>query len=209
MRFTFIISLAALLAGSGAFAQSSSSVPGPTDYAAFSRFVTDRNIFDPNRVPHSSSNRSRPSSHTSSRSRPVSASAPAFTLVGTMSYEKGVFAFFNGNNSELKKALPVSGKIANYTVTEIAYGRVTLESAGTNQTETAKLELKVGDVMREAGGKWELTGPGELPSGSSASSASGSSSTSEPSSSAGPSASAGEPNDILKRLMEKREQENK
>ena len=27
----------------------SNGVPGPTDYATFSRFITDRNIFDPNR----------------------------------------------------------------------------------------------------------------------------------------------------------------
>ncbi len=209
MRLSLFITLAAVLAGPGAFAQSSSSsVPGPTDYAAFSRFVTDRNIFDPNRQPHSSSGRSRSSSHTSSHSRTVSASAPAFSLVGTMSYEKGLFAFFSGNNSDLKKVLPVSGTIVNYTVTAIAHDRVTLELATTNQSQT--LELKVGDVMRETSGKWELTGPGEISAGSA--SAAGTSGTSSPASgnsgSVGTPSSASEPNDVLKRLMEKRQQEN-
>ena len=41
----------ALSGGHAAFAQSN-GVPGPQDYAAFSHFITDRNIFDPNRVPH-------------------------------------------------------------------------------------------------------------------------------------------------------------
>ena len=40
-----------LAGGSAAFAQSN-SVPGPADYNSFSRFITDRNIFDPNRQPH-------------------------------------------------------------------------------------------------------------------------------------------------------------
>ena len=30
---------------------------------------------------------------------------PTFTLVGTMSYEKGMFAFFDGNQSNLRKVL--------------------------------------------------------------------------------------------------------
>ncbi len=43
------LALAAVLAaGAGACAQSN-GVPGPADYSKFSQFVTDRNIFDPNR----------------------------------------------------------------------------------------------------------------------------------------------------------------
>ena len=57
-----LLALAAVLAGeTGAFAQSN-GVPGPTDYAKFSQFITDRNIFDPARQPHfiySSSTRPR------------------------------------------------------------------------------------------------------------------------------------------------------
>jgi hypothetical protein len=198
MRTPLIFALVLVLTSGGAFAQSSNGIPGPTNYASFSRFITDRNIFDPSRQPHyySTTTRNRPRTH-------VSASAPAFTLVGTMSYEKGMFAFFSGNSADLKKALMASEKIADYTVTEITMGRAVLQA--TNQQE--KLVLKVGDVMREENGKWALSGAGELPAGSS--NGSGSSAPAAAASESASPASAGEPNDILKRLMEKREQENK
>jgi hypothetical protein len=206
-RIQIILALM-LTGGLGALAQSGNTVPGPTDYASFSRFITERNIFDPNRVPHYTSARPRV------QSRSHSASAPAFTLVGTMAYEKGLFAFFSGNSDELKQALPVAGQIAGYTVADISYGRVILETtnATTNAMASgmtnaiAKVELKVGDVMREENGKWQLAGAGEIVEDNSpAPSRSAETTSSAPA--ANPSASA--PNDILKRLMEKREQENK
>lgn len=191
-RINLILALA-LAGGLGALAQTNNKIPGPADTAAFSRFVTDRNIFNPNREPHYTS-QARPKTV-----RTHSPSAPAFTLVGTMSYEKGLFAFFSGNSAELKKVLPVSEKIAGYTVTEVAQGRATLESADKKQ----KLTLKVGDGMRQENGKWQWFGAGELPAG--ASDTGGASASDSP---AAPS-SAGEPNDILKRLMQLREKENK
>jgi hypothetical protein len=205
--------LALVLAGGGAFAQSrnGSNVPGPEDYSAFSRFITDRNIFDPNRQPHAYGTRV---TRTRTRTTPrQSSSAPAFSLVGTMAYEKGYFAFFNGNSDELRKSMSAPGSIAGYVVTEITPGRAVLESAD----KTEKLELKVGDVMREENGKWEMSGRGDLPSGRAAprgTSGTMSSGSAEPPAEGGGAeaattpASAGEPNDILKRLMEKREQEN-
>jgi hypothetical protein len=116
-----------------------------------------------------------------------------------MSYQKGEFAFFNGNSSDLKKALPVGQAIADYSVTQISPGRVTLES--TDKKE--KLELKVGDVLRQENGKWALSGTGEMPSGTGdagAVSASGESPTAKPSPALGQ-------NDVLKRLMELRKKE--
>ena len=110
-----IILLAALALTSGFVARAQSNrVPGATDYPAFSGFVTDRNIFDPNRVPHPFTRRACGRGF---RTRATASSAPAFSLVGTMSYQKGYFAFFSGNDDELKSVLPVSGKIAGYTVT--------------------------------------------------------------------------------------------
>ena len=198
-RLGCAIMLAVLAGCSFASAQTNGGVPRATDYAAFSRFVTDRNIFDPNRQPHYTSSRTR----TRTTTRTHSSSAPAFTLVGTMSYEKGLFAFFSGNNDDLKKVLPVAEKIADYTVTQITPGRVTLESAD----KKTKLELKVGDVMRLENGKWEWSGSGEVPAGESVSAPeTGSSSSGE--SPAAATAPAGEPNDVLKRLMEKREKES-
>jgi hypothetical protein len=193
------ILLAALAGCTLVSAQTNNGVPRATDYPAFSRFVTDRNIFDPNRQPHYTSTRTR----TRTRTTRTSTSAPAFTFVGTMSYEKGLFAFFSGNNADLKKVLPVTEKIAGYTIAEIAPGRVTLESADKKQ----KLALKVGDVMREENGKWGLSGSGEQPAGDSTSAPETSSSSGSENSAAAPT-SAGEPNDVLKRLMEKREKES-
>ena len=148
----WLLATLALTNGFLAAAQSN-SVPGPSAYSDFSRFITDRNIFDPNRYPHSSG--ARPAAY-----KPrVSRSAPAFTLVGTMSYEKGVFAFFDGNNPDLRKALTQSGEIAGYTVCEITPTGVKLQSADKKQT----VEMKIGDIMRQEGTDWLPAGNGALP----------------------------------------------
>jgi len=202
MRTKIFFTLALVLAGGGAFAQTRNQVPGPTDYAQFSRFVTDRNIFDPERQPRYTSSGQRRTIRTPRT--PRSSSAPAFALVGTMNYEKGLFAFFSGNNDDLKKVLPAREKIAGYTVTEIAPGRATLEATNA----PGQLHLKVGDVMRWESGKWELAGVEDVPTGESSRpteaaspAAGGDNSTAAP-------AAAGEANDVLKRLMEKRAKES-
>ena len=190
-----------VLVGASAFAQSN-GVPGPTDYAKFSQFVTDRNVFDPSRQPHAYSSSYRPKT----RTRTHSSAPPGIMLVGTMSYEKGMFAFFNGNNADLKKAMQAGEKIADYTVTDISVGRVKLESADKKQ----QLDLKVGDGLRQENGKWVFSGASELPAGTNSAEPTGSSSgesSSEASAPAAPS-STGEPNDVLKRLMQLREKEN-
>ncbi len=200
-----ILLLALALTTLTAAAQTNKNIPGATDYAAFSKFVSERNVFDPTRQPHYTSTRTRTTrtrTHTSS-------SAPAFTLVGTMSYEKGVFAFFNGNNSDLRLALEVKGTIAGYTVTEISASRVILELVDKKE----KMELKVGDVMREEGGKWELSANGEMPSGNSSTATTSSAGSDSPTTSeaeTAPSAPnpSSAPNDVLKRLMELRAKEN-
>ena len=60
-----------------------------TDFTPF-QIIGQRNIFDPNRVPHVRSGYSR--------------SAPrivdSFSFVGTMSYAKGTFAFFDGTSPD-------------------------------------------------------------------------------------------------------------
>lgn len=194
-----IMLLAACALTNGMFVHAQSNgVPGAADFAKFSTFVTDRNIFDPNRVPHTAYTPRVRTTRTTTRTR-VSNSAPTFSLVGTMSYEKGVFAFFNGNNSDLKKALPVNAKIAGYTVAKIVPGRVLLMS----DDKKEKLELKVGDVLRQDGGKWTVSGAGELPTDTSSAAATGSSAGGD---TAAPSPALNQ-NDVLKRLMELRKKE--
>jgi hypothetical protein len=186
----------ALLNGLFAGAQSN-GVPGPTAYSSFSRFITERNIFDPSRYAH---NAARP--YQSAR---TIHSTPTFTLVGTMSYEKGMFAFFDGNNPDLRKVLfqSDSNSIAGYTVAEITLDGVKLQTADRKQT----VQIKIGEMMRLEGKEWQPAGRGELSTNtveSAASAVEGSS----PDAGAAP-ASAGEPNDILKKLMQQREQELK
>lgn len=195
-RLKILVVLAFTLAGGWAvLAQADNG--GTTDFSAF-KLVTDRNIFDPNRYPHSSRSSYRPTHrHTHS------ASAPAFALVGTMNYHKGMFAFFDGNDSDYRKILQRNGVVAGYTVTEITLAGVKLQ-AGTNS-----IEMRIGAQMRQDGGVWELADADEPlisagPAANVPSSANENNST--PPSGA---ADSGAPvSDVLKRLMQLRAQEN-
>jgi len=198
-RFKKWTVLALALANGFFAAAQSNDVPGPTDYSSFSRFITERNIFDPNRYPHDS--RTRPTNY--SRPRPTRSGAPAFSLVGTMSYEKGMFAFFDGNQSELRKVLSESGSIAGYNVTEITPSGVTLQTPDKKET----VQMKIGEMMRQEDGNWQPAGQSDL-SNSSSGGQDTSSASSSPDSSSAPSPAL-ESNDILKRLMQQREQELK
>jgi len=159
------------------------------DYADF-RIIVDRNIFDPNRVSRHGSRLNLPQRIYDS-----------LTLVGTMTYEKGTFAFFDGTSAQYKKALRVTDAIAGYKVTAIAPNSVKLAS-GTNQ-----LELNVGaQLRREEDGPWELAGTSAsyeaMPSSSSTNA------TSTTSTAVGSDAAAsGQMSDVLKRLMQRREKE--
>jgi hypothetical protein len=199
-RFHLCFCLLALLATAAcAFAQSN-GVPGPEDYASFSRFITDRNIFDPTRQPHNYSSTRRSYTRTPRRSF----GTPGIQLVGTMSYEKGMFAFFSGNSTDLSKVLQSGGKIVGYTITAITVDSVGLESADKKE----QLELKIGDGFRQENNRWLFSKAGELPveasAPASASSSSGESTSSTP---AQPPPEI-ENNDVLKRLMELRQKEN-
>jgi hypothetical protein len=122
----------------------------PNDFSGF-RIITDRNIFDPNRRPRVASG-------------PAPAIVDSFSLAGTMSYEKGRFAVFDGTSSDYHKVLEPGGSIAGYTVKEIRPDAVKLVS-GTNQ-----LELAVGMQMRRnAEGRWSVGEPAESPGNSYAS----------------------------------------
>jgi hypothetical protein len=163
--------------------------PVSLDYAAF-KIIVDRNIFDPNRYP-----RRGP---LTVRSTPRS--FDALTLVGTMTYEKGTFAFFDGTSSEYKKALKLADAIAGYKLTNIAPNSVKLAS-GTNQ-----LELSVGaQLRREENGPWLLAGQSTSYAATPASTSTNAAATTTTTGSEA--ASGGAENDILKKLMQRREKE--
>src|SRR4030095_10206334 len=123
-----------------------------------------------------------------------------FGLVGTMSYQKGPVAFFDGTSAELRKALRPGASIAGYTLSEICSASVKLEADGKT------IELGVGSQMRrEDDGNWEI-------SATRVDLATAGSSSGSPNAAAATSSSnngGGEVSEVLKRLMQKREQELK
>jgi hypothetical protein len=202
-RTKTLLALALALAGGAAAFAQSNNVPGPQDYGRFSSFITERNIFDPNRYARYS-----PAGRVI---RPqIRRNTPSFTLVGTMSYEKGMFAFFDGNQSNLRKVLyqSDSNSIAGFTVAEITPAGVTLQTADKKQT----VEMKIGKSMRQEGNNWQLSDSGQSFAGASAGESAAPAATDGSGADAG-SAAAPSPaldgNDVLKKLMQKREQELK
>ena len=192
--------LALALANGLLAAAESDGVPGPLDYTRFSSFIATRNIFDPGRFAHDVTRPLRPTR--------MQRSAPSFTLVGTMSYEKGLFAFFDGNDSGLRKVLyPAdTNSIAGFTVTEITATGVTLEMVDKKRT----VRMKIGDSMRQEGSQWQIAGAGDLADAGTTTVADTTSAADNSSPDSGSAAgSASPPNDILKKLMQQREQELK
>jgi len=176
--------------------------PTVLDSKALARRVAERNIFDPDRQPR-----------TRGESRPtpkpvvaVAADAPEMGLVGVMTFPKGTFAFFDGNAAEYRKTLQLQALIAGHTVTAITPQSVTL-----SESNRPPVLLKVGQRLRkDAEGVWKLVagGSGEAftRSGGSAGAGSGAvSSSSATSTTEDPPGS----DEILKRLLKKREQEMK
>ena len=162
--------------------------PITLDYSSF-KVVVDKNIFDPNRQPQRGPR----------TVRPTPKSFDSLTLVGTMTYEKGTFAFFDGTSAEYKKALKLADAIAGYKVTNIAPTGVKLAS-GTNE-----LDLSVGaQLRREEDGPWQLSSQ----SSSYAATPASTSTNATPSTSTGSDPASGSAeSDIIKRLMQKREKE--
>jgi hypothetical protein len=118
-----------------------------------------------------------------------------------MSYEKGKFAFFDGASSQYKKVLEPGGTIAGYTVKNVTPKAVTLAANG------KEFDMPVGTQMRNEGENgWRLSSHMDLPSDSSTSQTSGAVAA-QPS--APPTGATPEMSDVLKRLMQQREQESK
>lgn len=207
MKFTRskIILLAAFaLAGNFSASAQSNGTAGDADYTKFSGFITDRNIFDPNRVPHNS--HSTPTK-TRTKTRTKNSGTPGITLVGTMSYEKGLFAFFNATDSDLKKILPAGGEIVGYTVKEVSANAVTLVGA-----DKKEFTMKIGDQLHQDGNAWKLNedssaSPASVSEPAAATDGESSAGNSAEAPAAAPSVNLSG-NDVLKRLMEKRAKEN-
>jgi len=167
---------------------STNTGPVPMGYDAF-RIVAQRNIFDPNRRARSTTNETPPE-------RPKR--TEAFTLLGSIAYEKGDFAFFEGTSSEYRKSVKAGDSIGGLKIAEIAPNHVTFE-AGEGKT----LRLPIGSQMKRIEGEeWKVNSQVES---FSSSSSSGSSATPSGDSSGGSTTSSGsgEVNEVLKRLLER------
>jgi hypothetical protein len=187
-KITLLAGLLALALTNGLKAAAQpTNAPAGNDYSSF-RIIAERNIFDPNRYPHT----------TRTVRRTASNRAPAFSLVGTMTYKRGMLAFFDGTDSDSRRILATNGVINGYTVADITLRGVRLESAG------KAVEMKVGAQMRQEGkGEWQLVESGESPAYKAGT---GSAAPETPPPSAD---SSSEGNDVLKKLMQQREQELK
>lgn len=150
----------------------------PVTFDSF-RLLTERNIFNPNRV---------------GRTVAGPAAQPRgdeIRLVGALDSAQGLFAFFNSPDATYRQALHEGGVIAGFTVNHIGPDRVTLtRSAG-------PITLRVGQLLhRPVGGDWSVeAGENITPP--------------ETASPAGPAVTAipADASAILKRLMEQRQKQ--
>lgn len=143
LRISLPLCAALLLASlCGTAAQQTNRASGRVDYSSF-RGISERNIFNASR----SGGRV---ATTREVRRPTRVDTVA--LVGTLQADNGPVAFFDGSSSEFRKALKPKAKIAGYTIREIAFNNVQLEAGD------KKLELRVGhSLRREDGGEWKVS----------------------------------------------------
>src|SRR3954469_3598419 len=142
------LSIALVLAYAWVGQAQPSNAPSRLDYPSF-QIIRDRNIFDMNRSPRSRYD-SRPVVRTEPERRP--GRTESFALLGTMSYEKGRFAFFDGSSSQYHQVLSSSNSIGGFTITEVAPNYVKLA------TTNGQIELPVGkQLKRQDEGEWSVT----------------------------------------------------
>lgn len=182
-RVCKILAIAALvMAGDFAARAQQTNRTSQVDFSNF-QVISERNIFNPNRTArHKHGNRPQ-------------TVADAFSLVGTMSYAKGTFAFFDGTSSDYRRVVQNAGTIAGYKVTNITPTAVKLANGD------KQLVMKVGTQMRrEEKGAWQLAATSELPVETTENADVAPTETAASDSDSGG-------NDVLKRLMKQREQE--
>jgi len=158
------------------------------------RIIGQRNIFNLHRSPRGrETSPMRPPAP-----RPVA--GDSFTLVGTLAYETNQLAFFDGASPDCRRAVRPDETIAGYKLVAIGFNSVRLETQG------QLIEMRVGmRLPRTAGSQAPLSSNGapttiEAPVASPVTAES----SAPPTVSASP---AADPGEILKKLMQRREQE--
>jgi hypothetical protein len=197
-RTSLTLPLLLLLAAPPAMEAQDANPPSRRDYSAF-RIIAERNIFNPNR-----------SGRSAARAADSRVATPSFALVGTMCYEQGRFAFFDGSSSDYRKALEPADSIAGYKIAAITPGHVKLES-----TNGPPVELAVGMQMKKQDeGDWLLVAgtessktPGHSPASAGSLDPSVAADNKTETAEATDADPAGPADEVLKKLMQKREQE--
>ena len=196
IRFLFGTSLAlGFLASSSLTAQNRptvavwpnpiSPVPAAPEFSAF-RSIADRNIFDTSRVDRVQRN-ANPDAPP-----PPPPAAQTITLVGTMNYEKGRFAFFDSSEAAFRRVLEVNETLGEFTITTITDDSVDLH----NDDRTLTLRLQQ-SLRRTADSPWTVSDAPTTPSSASTQSSSRSANSAQPTIPA-------DASETLRRLMEKR-----
>ncbi len=160
----------------------STNETGSQDFKSFS-IITSRNIFSPTRV--------TPTARAEAKHIPK---VDLISLVGTLRSSRGQTAFFDGSSSGYRGAVKLTNQIAGFTLEAISADSVKLEAKGKS------LMLKIGSQLRrEDEGDWQISETAIPVATTETSSAKSSSEDS--------SGSTGGESDVLKRLLQKREQE--
>ena len=149
------------------------------------QILSERNIFNPNRGPR----------QVRTERPPTVAQAPrteTLALLGTLGYEKGWFAVFGGSEPGFRQLLSVSDSIAGCKIQNVEADYVELEQDG------QKLRLQVGMKMERKGeGQWNLAGTASRAEERATLTAAVTNRSD----------TSSEDDDVLKRLLEKRERE--
>lgn len=171
------------------------------------KIVYERNIFSP----------SRRAQQPGAGERVKPKKVEGFSLVGTMIYEQGSYAFFNGSEAKYRTAVTVSNTLAGLKLIDITPNSVKFNSASNILELTMDKQLK-----REDEGEWQLVpGAGSWDAPAASSSDRDRSSERDRSSrrdrserdssvsggATGRSGAGASAEEVLKRLMQRREQE--
>ena len=154
------------------------------DFESF-RIIAERNIFDPNRS-------ARGDTRSTRREPDRRVRTQSFALLGTMSYEKGRYAFFDGSSSDYRKVVQPAGTIAGFKVAAVAPTCVRLE------TDAGRIiELCVGmQLSKREEEDWQIS---ERPASVASASSDKPRGATE--------GSGGEADEVAKRLMQRRGEE--
>lgn len=188
-----LLSVAALALPAVARDQAAPATPAPAAAKGFDAFglVKTRNVFDPNR------RAMRTESTTEKRDRTTRPSW--FMLTGTMVTDGKTLAFFSGSRSEFSKVIPAGESVAGYKLLVVTPAQVELEHGGKSMTMGVGHRLQLEGMTDEVAAS--EPGPGAPPPPGAPDSAT------PPSPAGAAPAAGGDKNEIMRRLMERRQKE--